>query len=187
MPKLYLKEKKEIKNNPIKRFSREIIYGGLDGIITTFSVIAGFTGAQSNNTHVYAISTVLLFSFAKLFSDATSMALGNFLSERTEIKKFKKAHINKLIDNPISTSLATFISFIIFGLIPTIPYLYSKQLPYQTLFIYSVGLTLSSLILLGLVRFYITHERWYKGTLEVLVIGVVSAFIAYLVGTFFRA
>ena len=86
MPKRYLKEKRDIKNNPIKRFSREIIYGGLDGIITTFAVIAGFTGAQSENTKVYALSTVLLFSFANLFSDAASMALGNFLSERTEIQ-----------------------------------------------------------------------------------------------------
>lgn len=187
MHKRYLKEKREIKNNLIKRYSREIIYGGLDGIITTFSVIAGFTGAQSNNTQIYAISTVLLFSFANLFSDATSMALGNFLSERTEIKKFKKAHINQHIDNPIFTSLATFVSFVVFGLIPTIPYLYFKQLSYQTLFTYSIAVTLTSLIVLGLVRFYITREKWYKGILEVFIIGGVSASIAYLVGTFFRA
>lgn len=70
--------------SPFQTYLKEIVYGGNDGIVTTFAVVAGFAGAQSGNTLSYSFFTVLLFGLANLFADGTSMGLGNFLSLRAE-------------------------------------------------------------------------------------------------------
>lgn len=67
-------------------YFKEVIYGGTDGIVTTFAVVAGFSGAtlSSNETTQLSFMIVLLFGLANLFADAASMGLGNFLSVRSE-------------------------------------------------------------------------------------------------------
>ena len=54
------------------------VYGGLDGIITTFAVVAGVAGAE------LTAGVVLILGFANLFADGISMAVGDFLSTRAE-------------------------------------------------------------------------------------------------------
>lgn len=72
----------------IGRFSanlKEIVYGGNDGIVTTFAVVAGFAGAASGESPVeLAGIAVLIFGLANLFADGTAMGLGAFLSSRSE-------------------------------------------------------------------------------------------------------
>lgn len=63
---------------------RQIIYGGNDGIVTTFAVVAGFAGARAEGTVEIGLIAVIIFGFANLFADATSMGLGEFLSSRSE-------------------------------------------------------------------------------------------------------
>jgi len=63
---------------------RQIVYGGNDGIVTTFAVVAGFAGARAEGTVEIGLIAVLIFGFANLFADATSMGLGEFLSSRSE-------------------------------------------------------------------------------------------------------
>lgn len=63
---------------------RQIVYGGNDGIVTTFAVVAGFAGAGAEGTAQIGTVAVLLFGFANLFADATAMGLGEFLSSRSE-------------------------------------------------------------------------------------------------------
>ena len=78
--------KEEHKQSPFASYLKEIIYGGVDGIITTFAVVAGFSGAAlSGNATVELTSLiVLLFGLANLFADGVSMGLGNFLSIRSD-------------------------------------------------------------------------------------------------------
>ena len=67
-------------------YLKEVVYGGIDGIITTFAVVAGFSGAALSNESTTQISflVVLLFGLANLFADGVSMGLGNFLAVRSE-------------------------------------------------------------------------------------------------------
>jgi len=63
---------------------REIVYGGNDGIVTTFAVVAGFAGAASgDNPAALGALAVLVFGLANLFADATAMGLGAYLSARS--------------------------------------------------------------------------------------------------------
>jgi VIT1/CCC1 family predicted Fe2+/Mn2+ transporter len=72
-------------------YLKEVIYGGIDGIITTFAVVAGFSGAALSGDATMALSfmTVLLFGLANLFADGVSMGLGNFLAVRSEQGLYK--------------------------------------------------------------------------------------------------
>ncbi|MGR3291005.1 MAG: VIT1/CCC1 transporter family protein [Paracoccaceae bacterium] len=63
---------------------RQIVYGGNDGIVTTFAVVAGFAGAGAEGAAQIGTLAVLLFGLANLFADGTAMGLGEFLSSRSE-------------------------------------------------------------------------------------------------------
>jgi VIT1/CCC1 family predicted Fe2+/Mn2+ transporter len=56
----------------------EMVYGGLDGIITTFAVVSGVAGAE------LGANVVLILGLANLFADGFSMAIGGFLSVKSE-------------------------------------------------------------------------------------------------------
>lgn len=82
--------KEEHKISPFSTYLREIVYGGTDGIVTTFAIVAGFAGAQQNEMTALPVLAVLLFGFANLFADGASMGLGNFLSTRSEQDLYSK-------------------------------------------------------------------------------------------------
>jgi VIT1/CCC1 family predicted Fe2+/Mn2+ transporter len=70
------------------------VYGGSDGIVTTFAVVAGFTGAQHMNSgNPLPLITVVLFGLANLFADAVSMGLGSLLSNRSQKKVYVRQQL----------------------------------------------------------------------------------------------
>ena len=60
------------------RYLKSVVYGGLDGIITTFAVVAGVAGAA------LSAGIVLILGFANLIADGISMAIGDYLSSKSE-------------------------------------------------------------------------------------------------------
>ena len=60
------------------QYIKSLIYGGLDGIITTFAVVAGVAGAS------LSVGIVLILGFANLIADGLSMAIGDYISTRAE-------------------------------------------------------------------------------------------------------
>ena len=49
---------------------RELVYGGNDGVVTTFAIVAGFEGAGAEGAAEVGGAAVLLFGLANLFADA---------------------------------------------------------------------------------------------------------------------
>lgn len=93
----------EHKMAPAATYLKEIVYGGNDGIVTTFAIVAGFAGAQVNPASQLPVLTVLLFGFANLFADGVSMALGNFMSTRAEkdvYENAKRKERAEILDHP---------------------------------------------------------------------------------------
>lgn len=66
------------------KYIKSLIYGGLDGIVTTFAVVAGVAGASLKP------GVVLILGFANLIADGLSMAIGDFLSTKAE-NEYNKA------------------------------------------------------------------------------------------------
>lgn len=57
---------------------KDIVYGANDGIITTFAVVAGVTGATLET------KTIIILGISNLVADGFSMAASNFLGSRSE-------------------------------------------------------------------------------------------------------
>lgn len=110
-------EQHEHKNSAIADYFKEIIYGGIDGIVTTFAVVAGFAGAALSNdlTAQLSFMVVLLFGLANLFADAASMGLGNFLSVRSEkdLYNAKRASEENLLQTQPDKEIAETISILV--------------------------------------------------------------------------
>lgn len=62
----------------------DFVYGGMDGAVTTFAVVAGVAGAQLSTT------IILILGFANLFADGFSMAVGKYSSDRAEKQRVLK-------------------------------------------------------------------------------------------------
>lgn len=231
----------EHQRTPFSQYLREIVYGGNDGIVTTFAVVAGFAGAaQDPTSSAVPIISVLLFGLANLFADGLSMGLGSFLSLRADqdvyrSERAKEAHeithepdneFNETIEilkrkrfshkdavtlatiyrsntsywtdfmmkdelemtnpeneKPVLVAFSTFLSFILFGGIPLLPYILQGA---SANFTQSIIYTIAALLLLGILRAVVTRRRAFRGIAETMLVGGLSSGAAYFVGTFFR-
>jgi len=230
--------------NAFSAYFKEVIYGGIDGIVTTFAVVAGFAGAALGNSETTQLSflIVLLFGLANLFADAASMGLGNFLSVRSEkdlylvtrererkrlqsqaeqervetvrilqAKGFEKHDALQLTqayarneeywldfmmqhkhedsdprgENEVFTGFATFLSFMVFGAIPLLPFMLEEQGDPATAFLYSSVGTFCALVILGLLKWRVIGSNFKSSLFEVVAVGSTAAVLAYFVGTFF--
>lgn len=78
-------------------YIREIVYGGNDGIVTTFAVVAGTTGADLPHY------IVIILGLANLFADGLSMATGAYLSEKSDQaqwSRIRKEELQEIEDHP---------------------------------------------------------------------------------------
>jgi VIT1/CCC1 family predicted Fe2+/Mn2+ transporter len=90
-------------------------------------------------------------------------------------------------ENPAATGFATFISFMIFGAIPLLPFMFEVGGSAREVFTYSVVGTFVALVSLGLLKWRVIGAHLGKSLTEVVLVGGVAAVIAYYVGTFFAA
>lgn len=70
--------------NQNQKYLGEFVYGGIDGSITTFAVVAGAVGAGLDT------SIILILGFANLLADGFSMSVGAYLSAKSEQDNFVK-------------------------------------------------------------------------------------------------
>jgi len=100
-----LKEHKadEHRISAFAEFIKQIVFGGNDGIVTTFAIVAGFAGAGAEGAAQVGGVAVLLFGLANLFADAAAMGLGEFLSARSEhdlYNEIRKKEAYEIKHNP---------------------------------------------------------------------------------------
>jgi len=67
-----------------KEYIAEFVYGGIDGVITTFAVVAGSAGAE------LAVPIVLILGFANLIADGFAMSVGSYFSAKSENESYDK-------------------------------------------------------------------------------------------------
>ena len=62
----------------------EFVYGGIDGSVTTFAVVAGSAGANLDS------SVIIILGFANLIADGFAMSVGSYLSNKSEQENYDK-------------------------------------------------------------------------------------------------
>ena len=179
----------------------EFVYGSTDGIITTFSIIAGSIGGDLP-TYV-----ILILGLSNVLSDGYSMGVSRYLSAKTEIQQGLLKNKNAFI-----SAIATFISFILVGIIPLIPFMYNvekrdinvekrdinsekeEQLVKDNVYSkkkLSLILAIISFFLIGVIKGYYLEtssrlksvkEKILWNGIESLVIGGSAAYISYMIG-----
>lgn len=68
----------------LQNYVGEFVYGGIDGSITTFAVVAGATGAELSS------AVVIILGFANLLADGFAMSVGSYLSTKSEKDNYEK-------------------------------------------------------------------------------------------------
>jgi VIT1/CCC1 family predicted Fe2+/Mn2+ transporter len=76
--------KARLARGPHSNYLRDWIYGGIDGAVTTFAIIAGVAGAD------LAASVVLILGFANLLADGLAMAASNYSGTTAERDDYKR-------------------------------------------------------------------------------------------------
>lgn len=72
------------KKRSAQDFLGEFVYGGVDGTVTTFAVVAGASGAHLES------SVIIILGFANLIADGFSMSVGSYLSAKSKQQQFDK-------------------------------------------------------------------------------------------------
>ncbi|MEQ9259929.1 MAG: VIT1/CCC1 transporter family protein [Roseovarius sp.] len=218
-------------------YLKQIVYGGNDGIVTTFAIVAGFAGAAADGVAQIGGLAVLVFGLANLFADGVSMGLGEFLSLRSQHDLYRARRETELHriastpdrerqelfeilrqrglpaseadtaaailsrhpelmadlmmsyefgmadpneESPVLNGVVTFVSFLIFGAVPLLPYFLLP--PEGRTFALSISATGAALASLGLLRWYATGERLFRCVGETTLVGSLCALVAFGVG-----
>ncbi len=81
-------------HGPRVSYLRDWVYGGIDGTVTTFAIMAGVVGASLSPT------VVIILGIANLLADGFSMAAGNYTGTRAErdeydqLRRMEERHID---------------------------------------------------------------------------------------------
>lgn len=158
------------------------VYGATDGIVTTFAVIGGVYGANLSPI------IVLILGVSNVFADGFSMAASNYLSKRTESAQAPASSQGESDLPPLRSSLATFIAFIVVGMLPLLPFIVALIVDISALsqFVWSIVATFCAFATLGIVRGRVTGKSIWKTALETLSVGGIAAAIAYGVGVLLK-
>ena len=158
-----------------RHYLRDLIYGANDGIITTFAVVAGVTGASLSTT------VILILGVSNLLADGFSMAASNFLSMRSDADvREDEGEARDMDESPFKNGLATFLAFVACGSVPLVAYVIPMSGDIR--FPLTVVLTLLTLFAVGASRSFVTRRSWLRNGLEMLAVGALAAVVAFVLG-----
>lgn len=167
-------------NAVAKRHVRGVVFGGMDGILTTFALLAAVEGSQQTST-----SLTLIIGISTVLADALSMGAGEYLSAKAEAEmRSRRADDDE--PGPLEKGFAMFLAFTAFGALPLIGYVFSTALSRSTLalsssaaFAVSVAITAGTLFGLGAIKSQFGAGVWWRAGIEVTGIGGAAASVAY--------
>ena len=157
----------------------DLVFGANDGIITTFAVISGVSGAALSPR------VAIILGIANLLADGFAMGAGSYLGQKSEQDYHESVHgaphESKL--HALGHAAAIFGAFIGAGIIPLLPFL---VLPGGHIFLISCLATGAALFFVGSLRTLVTRAHWLVSGFEMLLIGAIAAAVSYGVGHYLR-
>jgi VIT1/CCC1 family predicted Fe2+/Mn2+ transporter len=213
---------------PAFSYLRDWVYGGIDGAVTTFAIVAGVVGAELSSR------VVLILGIANLVADGFSMAASNYSGTKTEheeqahLRAIEERHIDavpdgereeirqifrgkgfqgrdleravdvitadrdrwidtmlaeeyglpKAVRSPLKAATSTFVSFVLCGAVPLVPFLVGAPATFQI----SIVMTALVFFLIGSTKSHWSPVSWWHSGSETLAIGLGAATLAFLIG-----
>lgn len=172
-------EKKSVFFYYFETYLGEFVYGGFDGCITTFAVVAGSVGANLDS------SIIIVLGLANLLADGFAMSVGAYLSTKTNnAAKFAVSNNKKAF----WVGATTYISFLVIGIIPILIYIIDYMYPITyNLFFISSCLTVLGFLVIGFLKSYVNKNNLIKEVIETMLLGGVAAIVAYSVGDILKS
>lgn len=161
----------------------EFVYGGIDGSVTTFAVVAGATGANLGS------AVIIILGFANLVAAGFSMGVSAYLAAKSRVEMAQKRGQNTVAEiSPFIIGASTYAAFLLVGLTPLMDYAvdYIFKLHLTHLFFYSSVLTGAAFVIIGLLKSHTAHTSKARAVTETLVLGVVAAVFAYIVAAWLQ-
>jgi vacuolar iron transporter family protein len=153
-------------------YLRDMVYGALDGVITTMAILAGSQGAA------LSARVGLILGLANLIGDGISMGASNYLGLRSEIEQ---AGGSVMAEAPWRHGLATVAAFIVVGSFPLAAYVFAP-LTGAAIFPLAVGFSVVALVAAGITRAAFVGKTAWRSAIEMLAVGALAGGAAYLVG-----
>lgn len=157
-------------------YLRDIVYGALDGVVTTLAVVSGATGAALEPR------IGLILGAANLVADGVSMGASNYLGLKAELEQTGASVAH---EQPLRHGLATTAAFAVAGAVPLMAYFVPRPSG-TTVFDWAAGFSTATLLLLGIVRARAAGQRPVRSAAEVLIVGALASAAAYGIGVLAR-
>ncbi len=148
-------------------FLRTFIFGVEDSLVSTVGLLSGIAVAGVPRT------TIILTGMILIFVEAFSMGAGTFLSEHS-VEDNKK-----LSWRTLGSSAIMFLSYIIAGTVPLLPYV---MLDAAAAFPISIIFSLFGLIVLGIAKAKILKQKIRHHAAEIFLIGGMAIAVGVVVG-----
>ena len=140
---------------------RATLLGGVDGIITSFAVVAGAHAGHLDR------SVVRIVGLSSIIADGLSMGVSEYLSSVSDIKVHGKIYYS-----PVLSGVACFCSFVVCGLIPL--------LTSNANLLASAAFSITALMLLGIAKTVITKEEILWAMLQTTLLGSLAGGVGYV-------
>ncbi|AAZ10117.1 Vacuolar iron transporter 1, putative [Trypanosoma equiperdum] len=227
---------KEVHNPSASDYVKSVVFGGLDGIITSFTVVSAAVGSNSS------VASVLIFGFSNVIADGFAMGFGEYVSgeaerdnalserrrEEWEVENAFDMEVDEMVQiyemkglshedattivniiskdpklfvdfmmteelgiiidtedthGPKKQGLVMFLSFMFFGAVPLLAYLPGKGKGIDGVFALSCFLATCALIVLGMLRGYLSGVSMLRSAALMVFNGVVSGLFSFTVGS----
>ena len=155
-------------------YLRNFLFGVEDSLVSTSGLLSGVAAAGLARNEIFLSGVVLIFV------EAFSMGAGSFLSEQSADELLNKR--TGFFSN-IYGAVIMFVSYFISGFIPLAPYIF---LEVSDAFKVSIGLSLVSLFLLGIVSAKFFSQDMARFGLRMLVVGGLAIMLGIFAGEMFK-
>ena len=155
-------------------YLRSAFFGLQDALVSTTGVVVGISAG------VHDRSIILLAALVAVSVEASSMAAGQYSSEKTVHQMDKTG---RHTDNLFTGALIMFIAYLIGGLVPILPVIFIDP-PQSSIF--GVIFALIGLFAVGYIKGILVKEAPLRNAIELLIIGGTATAIGLAVGHFLK-
>lgn len=155
-------------------YLRSLMFGLQDGLVSTTGVVVGIsTGVQNKEI-------IVLAAFVAVTVEATSMAAGQYSSEKAVHQMDKTG---KHTDSLMIGALIMFVAYFLGGLFPIIPTILLDQ---ATARIVAVLAAFAGLFTVGFIKGHIVEHKPLRSAFELFIIGALATGIGIIVGNLLK-